>query len=675
MNQQFPNLCSPIKIGNYTLKNRIESAPTLFSSLILVPHISDRVLRMMEDRAKGGSAIVVNGEISVNFNDSLRPIIAGKGKCIEISIDYQSFEDPAFPLFQKNAALIKKHGAIALAELSHFGIEKPMLADGILPLGPTAYTKPDGTQVRAFDQDTMSKVKNDFANASAFMQAAGFQGVFLHFGHGWLLGQFLSERNNKRIDEYGGSLENRARFPIEVLQAVRERCGSDFLIEIRLSGQENMPEGITIDQTVEFCKLLEGKGLVDLIHISAGHYYSPARSHEFSTIFSPHGLNADYAAAVKKTVSIPVAVVGGITTPEVAEQIIAEGKADIVSMGRQMIADPAFASKVCSNRADEIQRCLRCCVCYPGPWGEHLTDPQDRYYPPLGSCTINPYNVNSFSHHKILPEDMPKPQISRKVLVVGGGPGGMQAAIDAADRGHKVILADNADRLGGVLRLTDTDYYKKDLYNFKEFLIRKVGKRDIEVRLNTNVTPEMIKKINPEALVLAIGAEPLVLPIPGIEKAINAYDTYFLPEGAIGKKVIMIGGGLVGCEVALELAHKGSTVTIIELKERLVAESIGIHRTALLDHMNMLGVKSMVNTKCKEIRENGVLVEDANGNMQFIEADTVVFGLGMKARQDKVKELRQSAGDIQIFEVGDCHDVAKVGEAIQQGYTAAMSII
>ncbi|MDF2571558.1 MAG: NADH-flavin oxidoreductase, Old yellow enzyme family, partial [Sporomusa sp.] len=240
---KFPNLFSPIQIGSYMLRNRIEAAPTLFSSLALIPEISDRVLRMIEDRAKGGCAIVVNGEIPVNFDDSLRPIVAGKGKVLEVSIDYRNYEEPAFAIFQKNAAVIKKHGAIAIAELSHFGVEKPLLADGILPLGPTAYTKADGTPVRAFDKQTMGKVKNDFAEAAAFMQAAGFQGVFLHYGHGWLLGQFLSNRNNKRTDEYGGSLGNRARFPLEVLQAVRERCGAGFLIEIRLSGQENMPGG------------------------------------------------------------------------------------------------------------------------------------------------------------------------------------------------------------------------------------------------------------------------------------------------------------------------------------------------------------------------------------------------------------------------------------------------
>lgn len=671
----FPNLLSPIKIGSHTYRNRIEAAPTIFASLVLIPQAADRVLRMIEDRAKGGCASVVNGEIPVNFNDSLRPIVVGEGKMLNVTVDYKDFNSPAFAIFRKNAEAIKKHGAIAISELSHFGIEKPLLDDGILPLGPVAYTKPDGTQVKAFDKESMAKVANDFADAAEYMKAAGFQGVFVHCGHGWLIGQFLSNRNNKRTDEFGGSMENRARFPLAILGAIRERCGADFLIEIRLSGQENLPGGITIDDTVAFCKLLEGKGLVDLIHISAGHYFSPARSNEFSTIFRPHALNADYAAAVKKSVSIPVAVVGGITTAEDAERIISEGKTDIVSMGRQMIADPDFANKAAAGHADDIRSCLRCCVCYPGPSGEHKTDPAGVHFPGLGSCTINPYNVNSFSHHKILPEDMPKPKAARKVLIAGGGPGGMEAAIDAADRGHNVILADNADRLGGVLRLTDKDFYKKDLRDFKNLLIREVGKRNIDVRLNTTVTPETISEIKPDALIIAIGADPVIPPIQGIKKAITALDVYFKPDIHIGKKVVMVGGGLVGCEVGLELAHMGKEVTVIDMLERLVAEAIGIHRTALLDRMDEVGVTSLVKTTCKEIKDNGILAVNGEGREVFIPADTVVLALGMKARTEETRKLREAAGSIPVFEIGDCVRAAKVGEAVQEGYTAAMSIV
>ncbi len=671
----YPHLTSPIKIGKHTYRNRIEAAPTIFSSLALVPFLTERILRMQEDRARGGCAAVVNGEIPVNFDDTLRPIVAGRGKYIEIKVDYRDFAAPAFAIFRRNADIIKRHGAVAIAELSHFGIEKPLLPDGIRPLGPVAYTKPDGTPVRAFDATTMKKVQDDFAEAAAYMQAAGFDGVFVHCGHGWMIGQFLSPRNNRRTDEYGGSIENRARFPLAILRAIRERCGRDFLVEIRLSGQENLPGGITLEDTVGLCRLLEGTGLVDLIHVSAGHYYSPARTNEFSTIFRPHALNADFAAAVKKAVGIPVAVVGGITNADDAERVIAEGKADLVSMGRQMIADPEFGNKAMAGRGDEIRECLRCCVCYPGPTGEHETDPPGRVYPPLGSCTINPYNVNSFSHHKVLPEDMPRPGRSRRVLIVGGGPGGMQAAIDACDRGHRVILADRADRLGGTLRLTDRDVYKRDLFRFKELLVREVGKRPIEVRLNTDVTPAVVREIAPEALILALGAEPAAPAIPGIERAVPAFDTYFLPDPRVGRRVLMLGGGLVGCEVGLELRARGREVTVVEMAERLVAGNIGIHRTALLDHMAEVGIRSYVGTTCLEVREGGALVRESQGRELYLSADTVVLALGYRARSAEAAALREGAGAIPVFEIGDCVKPARVGEAVQQGYTAAMSIV
>ncbi|MHB8076402.1 oxidoreductase [Desulfosporosinus fructosivorans] len=673
--KKFAHLCSPIKVGNIIYKNRIESAPTLFSTIGIDGGLPlgfklpvDRVFRMMEDRAKGGAASVVLGETPVNSQESKR-------LPFDPDIDFSNLNDPTFPVFKRYADIIKKHNSLAIAELSHFGLVKHTWPNSPNPLGPVSFTRKDGAQVIAFDKESMAKVCKDFADSAAFMQVAGFDGVFIHCGHGWLFGQFLSPSTNLRTDEYGGSLENRARFPIEILKAIRERVGPDYLIEIRVSGEDHMKDGIRIEETVQFCKMVED--IVDLIHVSSGHYFSPARTHEFSTMFDDHGLNMDNAAAIKKAVKIPVAAVGGINSPELAEKIIAEGKADIVSLGRQMFADPDFAKKAESGNDDEIRSCLRCCKCYPGPLGEHETEPPypPGYLPPLGSCTINPYNVWPASFHEVYPEDMPVPTGSRKVLIVGGGPAGMQAAITAADRGHKVILADKNDRLGGLLNFTDTDAFKTDLYNFKELLIRQVNKRDIDVRLNTEIVPEMLKEIRPDALIVAVGSVPAIPPITGIDKATRALDTYFEPKDKLGKKVIMIGGGLVGCETALDLVEKGCEVLIVEKLGYLAAEIVGIYRTSLLDNMDKLGIKSIVNANCKEISENSITIENENGKQEFIDADTVIYALGMEACSEVAKALHDAADDIPVFEIGDCVRAARVGEAIDEGYMAAMKII
>ena len=522
----------------------------------------------------------------------------------------------------------------------------------------------------------MARICREFADAAEYFRAVGFDGVMVHYGHGWLAGQFFNPRVNTRTDEYGGTAQNRARFPGRILEAVRERCGAGLLVEVRVSRPGEHPRAASPSRrTSAVCRELDRRGLVDLFHVSAGHYYSPSRSREFSTVFTPNGLNADAAAAVKAAVSVPVNVVGGITTPELADQIIAEGQADMVALGRQMIADPDFVVKAASGQRDRIRQCIRCTVCYPGPSGEHETDPAERVYPKLGSCTVNPYSVNVFSHHTVLPDDMPAPEASRRVLVVGGGPGGMQAAIDAHDRGHHVTLVDDAQRLGGTLKICDTDSIKTELLAFRDHLIREVGRRDIEVRLGEQVTAQFVRDFAPEALVIAIGAVPLAPPIPGIDTAITGLQTYFVDPSTIGKTVVILGGGLVGSETGLEWAAHGRDVTVVEQRPRLVPEFLGIHRTALLDEMTRHGVKSMVDTTALEVRPEGVRVQGPDGQASTLPADTVIVGLGSRARAADATELAEAAGDIPVFVVGDARSAARVGEAVIGGYRAAMAIL
>ena len=669
-NPYFPNLFSPIKVGTKTIKNRIEAAPALFAFLHLVEAPAfgyygpgpERAFRMLEAKAAGGAGSIVLGELSPNHTYCKRfPF--------EPDIDYLSRDDEYFKIIKKTAEMIKCYGSLPLGELLSTGEIKTAIGDGINPKGPDSKDLEDGTHQDAFTKEEIKEHINEHIEACKWFRDAGWEGIVIHCGHGWLPAQFLSPMFNHRTDEYGGSFENRARFTTELLSALRAAMGPDFLIEIRVSGDEHIKGGLNLDDAIKYCKLCEP--YIDMIHVSCGHYLSSSRSLEFTTAYARHGENIDNAAAIKKNVNVPVCVVGGINSPEMAEEAIASGKVDMISMGRQFFADPAFPNKAAEGRADEIRRCLRCGRCYPGPAGEHETEIWTIKYPPLDSCTINPDTVWPASHHKVLPELMPKPKASRKVLIVGGGCGGMQAAITASDRGHNVILMEKSDKLGGIINFTDHTDHKIDIRNFKDLLVREVNKRNIDVRLNTQVTPEIIKDLAPEAVILAVGSDDLILPIKGIENAVTAMDVYSNDFKNLGDNVIVLGGGLVGCEAACDYIDHGKKVTIVEMKGALMPDITGLYRTAVHDFIDKKGGKYEVNAKVVEVGKDYVKAEQ-NGKEITLKADTIVNAMGRVAhKSDTLKD----ACNCPVWQIGDCVKARQIGDAVREGWTAAMEIV
>ena len=671
-NPYFPHLFEPIKVGSKTIKNRIEAAPALFAfehyiecgpeSFNYIPPTPLRAFKMLEAKAAGGAGSVVIGEMSQNHTYEKRfPF--------EPFIDFTSRDDEYFRITKETAEMIKSYGALPIGELLSCGEIKGPIGDGINPKGPSDKILPDGTHVEEFTKEEIQQLYQDYITVCKWFEAAGWEGIMIHCGHGWLPAQFLSPAYNKRTDEYGGSFENRAKFTVDLLKAVREAMGPDFLIEIRVSSEEHIPNGMGLEECIAYCKLCEP--YIDLIHVSCGHYLSSSRSMEFTTAYAPHGVNIENAAEVKKNVNVPVAVVGGINSPEMAEEAIASGKVDMVSMGRQFFADPAFPNKAAEGRADEIRRCLRCGRCYPGPAGEHPTEIWTIKFPPLDSCTINPYTVWPASHHKVLPELMPVPQASRRVLIIGGGVGGLQAAITAADRGHQVILCEKENKLGGIINFTDHTDHKIDIRNFKNLLIRELEKRPIEVRLNCEVTPEMIEQIAPEAVILAVGSDDLILPIEGIENAITAMDVYKNDFNCLGKSTILLGGGLVGCEAAADYIDRGIETTIVEMKGSLMPEVTGLYRTAVHDFLDGHGCKYETNAKVVKVGKNFVVAEQ-NGKEITLTADTVVNAMGRRAHKT---EALEAAIKCPLWKIGDCIRARQIGDAVREGWTAAMEII
>ena len=655
--KEYPNLFSPIKIGKILFKNRLVAAPLTSDNCVVDNRPSDQGIAFYEARARGGFAQVTVGEADVDWEYANR------------SDAFNKVSDPNPKYWHSEAfyeltMAIKRHGAVASMEINHSGAANhPKNIIGHRnPIGPMGYVRQDGIVVDEMDEAMMNRVADNFANAARYLKLVGFDMCMVHGGHGWLLAQFQSPLTNKRTDKYGGSRENRARFPIMVIDRIREAVGPDFLIEYRLSGEELVEGGITIEDTVDFAKRIEKK--VDIIHVSVGIYHLHVESRTFSSMFHPHGCNVSLAEAVKKAVSIPVAVVGGINDPVMAEGIIAEGKADLVALARQNLADPEFPNKAQTGRTDEIAPCLRCGCFSPMVQVEGEITPPHTF-----QCTVNPVTSKEFRMALA-----PPVKSAEKVMIAGGGPGGMYAAITAAERGHKVTLFEKAGSLGGILKYTETDTYKYDLKRYKDSLIARVEKLAIDVRLNTEATPELVETENPDVLIVAVGSQPIVPNIPGISgpNVLQALDVYWNPE-KVGKKVVVIGGGLVGCETGLHLAAQGKSVTLVEMMDRLAVDATESHRIALFAEMKKV-ITSYTGMKCMEITAKGIKVINRDGSEKCIDADTVVHAVGMKALSDKAFRLCDAAPK-QYFLVGDCVRPRKVLEAVHEGYHAAMDIL
>lgn len=653
---RFEKLFEPLEIRGYTLKNRLESAPMAFGLTALNPKIAPKSYRKLESSARGGNAVVCLGEVDVNFKDAVRIPLP--------EVDFKEKDSYAMNCVTEYAKRIHKQGAIALAELVHPGAEKVPFDETQEAIGPNDEIR-NGVKVRAMTEDDMKRICEDFKTAAIFMMNAGFDGIIVHGGHGFLLTQFLSPLYNKRTDEYNGSIENRAKFPMMILKAVREAIGEDKILELRLSGDDGQEGGITPDETGQFCHMLED--FVDMIQISVGLYYDPVHTHQSSSMFIEHGCNAWASAIIKKYTTIPVGVIGGINSPELAEEILAQGKADYIVLGRQSIADPFFAQKSLEGKEDTIRRCLRCYKCFPGSPEEGYKDlpfNTEQLAVRVGECAINPLANLQFD-----PFELGEAQEIKNILIVGGGVAGLQAAITAHDRGHKVTLVEKLNKLGGLLFFTDVDADKTDLMNFKNLMVNEVNKRNIVVKLNTEATSEMIKDSKVDTVIIAVGSTPITPSIKGIENAVQSLDAY---KGNIepGKKIIMIGGGLIGCEQGLFLQKTGCEVTVIEMAENIAKESYGMYREALISEMKKEKMCLYPKTKCIEMKKNSVVVERENGTQEELEADVVLFALGMKSVV--YEHLKEAAGDRKVIVIGNAITPARIDQATKTGFMAAL---
>ena len=648
---KYPLLTSPIKIGSKTLKHRMVAAPIYCGPFALMPFFSDVLFNGIVTRAEGGSAEVIVGETAVDFEHANREPFP--------PVDYSVHSGPTFDRLKEIAARCKAAGAVTLIELSHCGRSRMDIPGMGFAIGPSEGKNEDGTDVVPMDRALMDQCINSFINCAKFMRAAGYEGVMIHAGHGWLLHQFLSPLHNHRTDEYGGSMENRARFPLELFKALREAMGKDFLIEMRISGEECQPGGTAAEDMAEFCAMVQD--YIDIIHVSVGTYRNPILSGEFSSLYQPHGLNAPAAKVIKAAVKIPVALVGGINSPEQGEQLLADGVCDLISLGRQLTADPDFPNKVMEGRQDDIAKCIRCFRCFAGPLEGVIEDPTSMF-----GCSVNPKAF--FFDRDVLDS---KPAASRKVLIIGGGIAGMQAALTAAERGHQVTLCERSHQLGGLLHFADTDQYKVDLGDFLDLMITRVNNSNVTVKLNCEVNPKDIAAYGADAVIIAVGSHPLTPEIPGIENTIRAIDVYG-KEDELGNFVIMLGGGLAGCEVGLHLAKLGKKVTVLKRSEKLAPDGYAMHRLGMLDEMSRM-LQAHTGVTPIEIAKGFVTTVDSEGNTKVWAADTIVNAMGMAPNPSE--DLVKAAGNAKVAVIGDCNGAFKVYDCVLEAYIAAMNIL
>jgi 2,4-dienoyl-CoA reductase-like NADH-dependent reductase (Old Yellow Enzyme family)/thioredoxin reductase len=642
MKRKFPNLFSPLKVGNVTLKNRIISAPMAFPILTANSCLTPEANAFYELRAKGGAAVVTISELIVHS-------ATGKYYPVQVLMDAPNAKDS----LATAARVVKRHGAIPSIELSHGGKYSLTNAENPISYGPSDEFS-DGIQVaREMPKEMINEIIEAYGRAASLCKAAGFEMLLIHAGHGWLLHQFLSPASNKRTDEYGGSLENRARLALEVIDKVRSVVGPGFPLELRMSAEEYLDDGYSFDEAIQFAKLLESK--IDLLQVSTGaHEGSFDKTHP--SAFMERGVNVHYAEEIKKNVSIPVSTIGALNEPEMMEDIIAKNKADAVVMARALLADPYLPKKAFMGKDEEIVRCCRCFVCM----GERMTTG-------LRICALNPvigseYEA-TFIHSTVKPKNL---------LIAGGGPGGMQAAITAAERGYNVILCEKTGELGGALKATKGVPFKKDLFKFistKTLLMEKAG---VDVRLNSEVTPDLVESIKPDVLIIAVGAEPIIPSIPGIDGS-NVIIANDLPDqyDKIGHKVVVLGGGLVGCETAVHMAQEGKDVTVIEMLHEVCPDANPRYRPLLLDQLEKL-VTCKTGMKGIRITEEGLIYADIDGNEVLFNADTIICAVGQKPLRSVVDKLRNCAPE--VIEIGDCVKPGHVTEAVFGGYWAGIDI-
>ena len=673
---KYPHVLSPLVVRGHVLKNRLEVSNSLPHFLQgNEPFPAESVITHYANKAKAGAAIVT----CMGINNFSRDMIVPMEADFTHFPDFDLYNPACQNYLMQMADAIHYHGAVAcmgffVGPPSGYPLQKPDGSLEILRLSDIANSRPlSEEEVDPFGQsDMMTRsvkaallnttpehmefIADSLAQQVKILKFLDFDMVSIHLCYrGQLPTQFLSPLTNTRKDEYGGSLDNRAKFPLMCLKKIREAAGRDMIVEILFSGEE--PEGgYTMDEGVEFLKMAEP--YVDIVQFRAGEA-DPNHPIPFEQEHTPFLKYAENAK--KKGLKMKVACVGGFHYFDDVEAAVAEGKVDIVSAARAFISNPNYVQLMQEGRADDLVPCLRCNKC-------HGRGPHDPF---VSVCSVNPRI--GIEHRLDVLESPAQPGM--RIAVIGGGPAGMKTAMDLCDRGHKVTLYEAEDHLGGAIYHADFVPFKWTLRDFKQYLIHQVEKRPIDVKLNTRATPEMVQAEGFDMVISALGASPAKPPIPGLDKphVMVATESMIHPE-TVGHNVVVIGGGEVGVEAGMNLAQKGHEVTVLEMTHMLAPESTAIHYYSMFKDAweKLPGFHSVVKATVTAVEDDKVTYLDAEGVEHAIPCDSVVISLGMRAKTDEALAFSSTADRFAI--IGDCKKPATVQQAMRQAYAVAHSI-
>jgi 2,4-dienoyl-CoA reductase-like NADH-dependent reductase (Old Yellow Enzyme family)/thioredoxin reductase len=640
----FKYLFSPLSIRTLEIGNRLVVPAMVMNYCNLDGSPTERYFAYYEGKAKGGWGLIITEDYAID------PV--GKGYTHIPGL----WSDSQVELHAELPKRIHRHGSKIIAQIYHAGRQTNHDIIGERPVAPSPIPCPTKKEMpHELSIEEIEALVEKFGDCASRAKKAGFDGVEIHGAHGYLVAEFLSSYSNKRTDRYGGGLINRFRFAREVISNIRAKAGNSFPVLFRISGDEFIAGGRTIEETRAVALLLQEAG-VDAIHVSAGVYGSrhavvpPARI--------PQAWIADLAWEVKKVVSLPVITVGRIIDPLIAESILASGKADLVAMGRASIADPELPNKAAAGRFDEIIYCVGCM--------QGCAEKIRKRGQPAG-CMLNPLVGRETEYLPRLARQ------KRKVLIAGGGVAGMEAAIVSAKRGHDVQLFEKDSKLGGAYRLAAVPPGKGEITSFIAWQQNQISKLGVTVHLNEELSVERLEKERPDVVIVATGSEPVITSIPGIDRQ-NVLSANDVLSGKVttGDRVIVLGGGVVGSETANHLAHHDKAVTIVEMTPDIATDEELNTRYLLLEDLKAREVRICVNAKVTEILDDGVLAVVDGKQMKIGAADTIVLALGSRPSRGLYERIKDKG--FKVVNVGDSVEVRKAIDAIEEGYKAGLEI-